>query len=96
MPLQDPKRHPFQIIAGDQTVHDSVMPAFDAVVKPVFSVAVGVNDLFRFVFLRQGGKVAVSFHHVGGRIMQEHDETVIPVIPGGFEGGSQPLRFPFD
>ena len=90
------KRHPFQIIPGDQPVQDAVVVPLKAVVKTVFSVAMRVDDLFRLIFFGNRRKAAVAFHDIGGRVMQEHDKAAVAVFPGAFKGHAQPFRLAFD
>jgi len=52
-------RYPFQTIAGDQTAHDSMMPAFNAVAEPMFAMAVGTDDLFCLILPSHRGELAV-------------------------------------
>ena len=79
------QRYPIQVVAGNQPVHDSVMPALDAVVETVLSMAVSINDLFHLIFLGHGGKITVPLHYIGGRIMQKHNEPAVPVFYRGFK-----------
>ena len=74
-------RYPFQTIAGDQTAHDSMMPAFNAVAEPMFAMAVGTDELFCLILPSHRGELAVPFHYTGQRIMQEHDEATVYFSP---------------
>lgn len=87
-------RYPFQIIAGNQPVHDSMVSALNTVMESVLSMTVGVDHLLRLVFFRNGCEITVSFHHICRRIMQEHDKTAKSVLPGSLKGDSLVAPFP--
>ena len=68
----------------------------DTVLKLGFSVTVGIDHLFRSVFLRHPGKDALLFQDIGGRIVEEHQELPVSGFPGFPEGILQTDGFPAD
>ena len=89
-------RLPPQEIPGHKSIHPSSVLAVNTVIEPALSVAVRVDHLLRAVLLRHVRKAAALLQNAGGRIVQEHDESVEAVGSGQFEGFPEPPEFPLD
>ena len=55
-------------------------PTLYAIVEAALAVAMGVDHLFRAVFLCHIREATASFQDVHGRVVEEHDEAGIEAI----------------
>ena len=56
-------------------------PTLYAILEAALAVAMGVDHLFNAVFFRHVRKAAATFHDARGRVVEEHDEAGVAVMP---------------
>ena len=67
-------------------------PTLYAIVEAALAVAMGVDHLFRAVFLCHVREATASFQDVRGRVVEEHDETGVAVITSCLKGCPQAFQ----